>query len=98
MVLLRIIGFVGSLLLTLAAYFIIVHPEFFHFNIKTAITVIFILAIFQFAVQFLFFLNIWRETGPRWNIAVFISTLTIVLIIVAFTLWIMNHLNYNMVH
>jgi cytochrome o ubiquinol oxidase operon protein cyoD len=93
---LRTIGFVASVILTLAAYFIIIRPGFFHLGIGTALIAIFILAILQFVVQFLFFLDLWREKGPSWNLGVFVSTLSILIIIIAFSIWIMNNLNYNM--
>jgi cytochrome o ubiquinol oxidase subunit IV len=94
----RAIGFVLSLVLTLAAYFIITSPAAFHLETNTAILVIFILAVLQFIVQSVFFLNIWSEKGPRWNLLVFISTLSIIFIIIVGSIWIMNHLNYNMGH
>lgn len=93
---LRIFGFLASLILTLAAYFIIAYPEFHHLGIRNAIIVIFALAILQATLQFIFFLDIWREEGPRWNLAVFISTILIILTIILFSIWIMNHLNDNM--
>ena len=93
---LRATGFITSLLLTLAAYFIILHPEFFNFDIKTAVIVIFTLALIQSLVQLIFFINVWKEEGPLWNLGIFISTVSIIFIIVYFSIWIMNHLNYNM--
>lgn len=93
---LRIIGFVTSLILTLAAYLIVIRPGSFHLSVKSAIVIIFILAVCQSIAQFLFFLNIWREKGPRWNLSAFISTILIVLTIIFFTIWIMGHLEYNM--
>jgi cytochrome o ubiquinol oxidase subunit IV len=92
----RITGYVTSLILTLAAYFIIVNPAFFHLETTGAIFVIFTLAVLQFMVQFIFFINIWREEGPRWNIGVFVSLTSIIIIIIVGSIWIMNHLNYNM--
>jgi cytochrome o ubiquinol oxidase operon protein cyoD len=92
---LRITGFVASLILTLLAYFIIVRPDFFHLEIETAITVILILALVQSMVQLIFFL-LWREKGPPWNLGFFISTIGIIATIIVFSIWIMNHLNYNM--
>jgi cytochrome o ubiquinol oxidase subunit IV len=93
---LRIIGFVASLILTLAAYFIIVNPELFHLEIRAAIIVIFIFAVLQFIVQFVFFLHMWREKKPYWNVSIFVSTLSVLLIIILFSIWIMDHLNENM--
>jgi cytochrome o ubiquinol oxidase subunit IV len=93
---LRVIGFIASLVLTLMAYFIILHPHFFNFDIMSAIIVIFILALIQSLVQLIFFINVWKEEGPPWNLGVFISTVSIIFIVIFFSIWIINHLNYNM--
>jgi cytochrome o ubiquinol oxidase subunit IV len=92
----RIIGFIASLIFTMATYFVVMDPEFFHLDIRTAIIMIFIFAVLQFMVQFIFFLDLWREKGPPWNLGVFVSTLSIIIIIIFFSIWIMDHLNYNM--
>jgi cytochrome o ubiquinol oxidase subunit IV len=93
----RVIGYVASLILTLTAFLIVVRPDFFHVGIGMAINIIFTLAIVQSAVQSIFFLNLLSEKGPRWNLVVFSSTISIILIIIVFSIWIMNHLNYNMI-
>lgn len=93
---LRIIGFLASLVLTLAAYFIIVQPETFHLDVPSAIIAILACAFTQATVQFIFFLDVWRETEGRWNLGMFISTILLILVIVLFSIWIMNTLNYNM--
>lgn len=92
----RFAGLIGSLILTLAAYFLIVNPDFFHLDKNLAILIIVAFAIVQAVIQLIFFLNVWREKGPPWNLAVFLSTLSILLIIVIFSIWIMHHLDYNM--
>ena len=92
----RITGFIASLVLTLVAYFIIVHPHFFSFDIQTAVIIIFTLALIQSLVQLIFFINVWKEKESIWNLGVFISTASIVFIIIFFSIWIINHLNYNM--
>lgn len=92
----RVIGYIASLILTLGAFLIFFRPDFFHLEMKMNIVVIFILAILQCSVQSIFFLHILSEKGPRWNLIVFASTVSIIFIIVFFSVWIMNHLNYNM--
>lgn len=89
-------GFITSILLTLIAYFIIINPEYFNFDNVTAIKVIFVLALLQALVQLIFFINVWKEKGIRWNLIIFISTVSIMFIVVFFSIWIMNHLNENM--
>lgn len=86
----RLIGFIASLIFTLAAFFVI------RYQMPYAIITLLILAVLQVTAQSIFFLHILSEKGPRWNLHLFISTIAIVIIIVGFTIWIMNHLNYNM--
>ena len=93
---LRLIGFLGSLVLTLTAYFIMVEPGSFRLTATHAIAAILTLAVIQAIVQLLCFVDIWDEGGPQWNVGVFISTVGIVLIIVLFSIWIINNLNSNM--
>jgi cytochrome o ubiquinol oxidase subunit IV len=92
----RIIGFVGSLIFTVVAFLIVVRPDFFHVGVSRDILFILILAVLQFITQSICFLNVWGEKGPRWNLVIFVSTMSMVLLIIVFTIWIMNHLNYNM--
>ena len=92
----RLIGFIASLLLTLTTFLIVFNPEFFHLRGEMNIATIFILAILQALVQAICFLNIWGEKGPRWNLVIFVSTISIILIIILGSVWIMNHLDYNM--
>jgi cytochrome o ubiquinol oxidase operon protein cyoD len=87
----RIIGFTLSLILTAFSFFLISRGE-----CGGTVALILVLAILQAIVQSVCFLNILSEEGPRWNLVVFVSTLSIVLIIVIFSIWIMDHLNYNM--
>lgn len=90
----RVIGYIASLALTFAAFYLVAHPEFF--SLKTALTALIILALLQSAAQSIFFLNVLSEKGPRWNLIVFSSTISIVVIIVCFSIWIMHHLDTNM--
>ena len=92
----RVVGFVASLVLTVSAFLIFFRPDLFQLGMKINLVVIFVLAVLQCIVQSIFFLNILNEKGPRWNLVVFASTVSVVVIIVVFSIWIMNHLNYNM--
>ncbi len=88
-----IIGFIASLVLTLVAYFLVAGHRFEGGVLLSAILG---LAIIQLLVQLICFLHIGHETGPRWNLAALISTLSVIGIVVVGSLWIMAHLNYNM--
>ncbi len=88
-----VIGFSLSGLLTLSSYLVVTQnliPK------DITIGVIIFLALLQFVVQSIFFLHLDKENGPRWNLAVFLSALSIVALVVIGSIWIMTHLNYNM--
>jgi cytochrome o ubiquinol oxidase operon protein cyoD len=93
------IGFILSVLLTVAAFIPVVmhvnskHQEFSHDSI---IIYILLLALFQLGVQMFLFLHLGSGPKPRLNLVTFGITLTLVLIVIVASLWIMNHLNYNM--
>lgn len=88
-----VIGFTLSILLTLAAYSVVVQKLLSGWTIIAAVVG---LAILQLLVQLLFFLHLGRETKPRWNVMVFLFMLLVLIIIVFGTLWIMHNLNYHM--
>lgn len=83
-------GFVLSIALTLVAYFAVVN----HYHI--AALAILVLAIIQLLVQMIFFLHLGKGEDATWNLVVFFSATAIILILVIGSIWIMNHLNYNM--
>lgn len=93
------VGFVLSALLTSAAFLIAwIHVSSGHAAISHGmlVSILLILAGAQLFVQLIFFMHLADESGPRWKLAAFISTVLIVCIIVIGSLWIMDHLNYNM--
>lgn len=94
-----VFGFVISLLLTFAAYI----PAVMYINSdqnalprEILISLLLILAVLQLFVQLIFFLHLGHEKGPRWNLVFFLSTVSIFFMVVVGSIWIMYHLNYNM--
>lgn len=88
-----VIGYALSILLTLAAYFLVVHealPREFLFG-----TIIF-LALAQFVVQLVCFLHLSTERSARERLVVLCCASIIVLILVSGSLWIMITLNGRM--
>jgi cytochrome o ubiquinol oxidase subunit IV len=88
-----IIGFLLSLVFTAIPYYMVVN--------KSASGTVLLAAILGFAVlqmliQILFFLHLGRGPKPLYNVAFFVSTVGIILVVVGGSIWIMNHLNYNM--
>jgi cytochrome o ubiquinol oxidase subunit IV len=88
-----IIGFVLSLLLTIIPYLIVTKHMLGEKSLLWAVTVF---GVAQLLVQVLFFLHLPAKVKPYWDLIVFFFTLLIVAFLVVGTLWIMFHLNYNM--
>ena len=86
------IGFILSLILTLAAYRIVAHGHLTHTTLVASIVGIgCVLAV----IQLIFFLHLGLEEKPRWNLMMFIFGVALILVLVLGTLWIMSNLNYN---
>lgn len=92
-VLLYVIGFVLSIILTLVAYILVVNHVMSGAGL---VAVIVGLAIIQLFVQLFFFLHLGEESKPRWNLMSLLFAAMVVIIVVFGSLWIMNNLNYNM--
>ena len=94
-----IFGFVLSIVLTLCAYISVVVYQSSgrtFFSYEFLVPLIFSLAVIQLFVQLIFFLHLGHEKGPRWNLIFLVATVSIILLVVLGSLWIMYHLNYNM--
>lgn len=89
-----IIGFVLSLILTMGAYFAVTMELLPR---EQLIYFICALGLAQAVVQLYFFLHLGSERHPRWNMMIFLFMFAVLFITVAGSLWIMAHLNYNMV-
>ena len=86
-------GFLTSIVLTLTAYFAVVNHLA---SGQLLIGGIIVLALVQCAIQLIYFLHLGKGQNSQWNVIVFFSTFAIILILVIGSIWIMNHLNYNM--
>jgi len=87
-------GYVISIVLTLSAYLLVVNRRTISRNLVLTLIVAF--ALTQFLAQLYFFLHLGKETKPRWKLFVFGFMVSIVLILVFGSIWIMNNLNYRM--
>ena len=88
-----IVGFILSVIATLIAYFFVVHhlwPK------EILIYVVMGIAVVQLVIQSVFFLHLGR--GTRLKTVTFLFAILIVLVVVVGSLWIMHHLDYNMMH
>ncbi len=90
-----VIGFVLSLVLTFIAYTLVVNKVVTGVELALSLG---ILALIQVIVQLVFFLHFGREKNSQFKVATFFSMLGVLLIVVAGSLWIMYHLDYNMMN
>ncbi len=92
-----LIGFLLSIVLTIAAYLLVVNEGLRDKIAPAAVVIILsLLASAQLIVQLLFFLHLGDESKPRWRLMSFIFAFTILGIIVFGSLWIMFDMNSRM--
>ena len=90
-----VVGFVLSLALTFVAYTLVVNKVVEGITIMVLLGV---LALLQVVVQLIFFLHLGREKSSRFKLVAFFSMLGVLSIVVLGSLWIMYHLDYNMMN
>ena len=87
------LGYLLSVVLTVAAYFIVTR------QMMAGLAELFALVglgVAQVIIQLLCFLHLGGESKPRWNLIVFLFMLLILFVVVIGSLWIMHNLDYRM--
>lgn len=87
-----LIGFVLSIVLTLAAFWLVGQG----FSKEVTIALLITLAVAQLWVQLICFLHLGAEQRPRWHAITLAFAAFVVLVLVGGSLWIMSHLEHNM--
>lgn len=90
-----VIGFGLSVILTILAYMVVTS---YAFSYEVTITLVVSCAVAQLFVQLMFFLHLGREARPRWRLVMLAFGILVVSILVFGSLWIMDNLNYTMMH
>ena len=88
-------GFSLSIFLTIVPYTMVTEQMFGRNSLVFGIA---FFAVAQLLTQVFFFLHLPAKQKPYWNIIVFVYTLLIVAFLVIGSLWIMYHLNMNMMN
>ena len=88
-----IIGYVSAIALTVTAFAIAPSTSMAPFSVAAALAV---LAIAQMLVHLIFFLHINTAPSQKTNVLAFAAAMLIIAIIVIGSIWIMGHLNRNM--
>ncbi|HUX51130.1 MAG TPA: cytochrome o ubiquinol oxidase subunit IV [Spirochaetia bacterium] len=86
-------GFVLSIILTVIPFAIVMTSHMSHVAIVVTIV---IFAVIQILVHLVFFLHMNTSSEQRWNLVAFVYTVILLGILVGGSIWIMVHLNANM--
>lgn len=84
------LGFVLSLILTFAAYRIVVQH---HLHSSLLIWTVLGLGVAQMLLQVVFFLHLGLESKPHWNSISFLFMVLVIVVVIGGSLWIMSNLN-----
>ncbi|WP_407079137.1 cytochrome o ubiquinol oxidase subunit IV [Candidatus Williamhamiltonella defendens] len=91
---LYVVGFILSVMLTVIPFMMVMNQSASRTVIlATVITT----AVVQIIVHLVCFLHMNGASEERWNLVAFIFTVIIIAIILVGSLWIMHHLNINMI-
>ncbi|EKO3642150.1 cytochrome o ubiquinol oxidase subunit IV [Vibrio metschnikovii] len=88
-----LLGFLYSVLLTLIPFAIVMADIG---SPTTKVVVILICAVAQILVQLVFFLHMNTSSEQAWNVITAVFSVVIVAIVLVGSMWIMQHLNHNM--
>jgi cytochrome o ubiquinol oxidase operon protein cyoD len=89
----QFLGFVLSLILTVAAYRIVLHGELSDSELMMTLCG---MAILQAGFQLIFNMHLGLESKPHWNTITFLFTVLVIIIVIGGSVWIMNNLNYDL--
>ncbi|ABE49560.1 MULTISPECIES: cytochrome o ubiquinol oxidase subunit IV [Methylobacillus] len=89
-----IIGFVLSVILTVIPFGLLMFPN--DLSSSTILVTILVFAVVQIVVHLVYFLHMNTSSEQSWNVMAFIFTVIILAIVVVGSLWVMFHLNHNM--
>ncbi len=89
-----LIGFGASVLLTAIPFWIVMNGSIPSVPVATAVIVV--LAVAQILVHTFAFLHVNTRVQGGWTLVAYVFTAVLVLIVITGSLWIMLHLNINM--
>lgn len=88
-----VIGLVLSIVLTVIPFTAVMTGAF---SITATVLAIVIAAVLQVLVQLIMFMHLSTKSDEGWNFMSFVFAVTILVLVVGGSLWIMHHLHLNM--
>jgi cytochrome o ubiquinol oxidase operon protein cyoD len=89
-----VIGFVLSVILTAIPFWLVMNHVITSSNLTAFVILAF--AVVQIFVHMIFFLHLNAKSEGGWNMLALIFTLVLLVIMLAGSMWVMHHLNTNM--
>lgn len=86
-------GLVLSLILTIIPFAVVMSGAL---SVLATVIVVAVTAVLQILVQLVMFMHMNTKADEGWNLMSFVFTLTILVLVVGGSLWIMQHLHLNM--
>ncbi|EHJ93311.1 Cytochrome o ubiquinol oxidase protein CyoD [Vreelandella boliviensis LC1] len=86
-------GLVLSLILTIIPFAVVMSGAL---STLATVVVIAVTAVLQILVQLVMFMHMNTKADEGWNLMSFVFTLTVLVLVVGGSLWIMQHLHLNM--
>ena len=87
-------GFVLSVVLTAIAFWLVMAKVFDHTGATE--TILLVLAVVQIVVHMVYFLHMNAKSEGGWSLLALMFTIVLVIIALSGSLWVMYHLNTNM--
>jgi cytochrome o ubiquinol oxidase operon protein cyoD len=87
-------GFVLAVILTAIPFLLVMKPVFAQSSVTAM--VILAIAVVQIVVHMIYFLHMNTKSEGGWTMLALIFTLVLVVITLSGSMWVMYHLNYNM--
>jgi cytochrome o ubiquinol oxidase operon protein cyoD len=89
-----VIGFALSVILTAIPFWLVMNNAISSSNLTAFVILAF--AVVQIFVHMIFFLHLNAKSEGGWNMLALIFTLVLLVIMLAGSMWVMHHLNTNM--
>jgi cytochrome o ubiquinol oxidase subunit IV len=87
------VGFILAIVLTAIPFILVMTTAL---PATALVVTVGLFALAQIGVHLVFFLHLNRSSAQRWNLIVFAYTLVILAILVGASVWVLYHLNANM--
>ena len=88
-----VIGLILSIILTVVAFGVVMSGDF---SKMVVVVTILVMAVLQVLVQLILFMHMNTKSEGGWNFVSFVFAVSILVLVIGGSIWIMHHLHLNM--